>query len=107
MSNSLRSIGRLLARILALTAWTLETVVLGVGAVWRAGLLLAHWRAILGPTLRCARGHASPAFGVFECARCHAPIEGWVFRSCSVCHTSAAWTPCAECGLAIRNPLLT
>lgn len=86
-------------------AWFVVTFWLGVQALWRTGVLLSRVQSVLARHLFCARGHATPAYGVYEC-RCGALVEDWVFARCRVCRQSAGWTPCTTCGLPIKNPLL-
>ncbi len=88
-----------------LAVWVVATVCLGALTLWRFGLVAMRWRHVFGGELRCARGHATPAHGVYEC-RCGALVEDWVFARCRVCGQSAGWTPCSTCGLPIRNPFL-
>lgn len=103
--KDLRTILGLLLAALRLLVWVVVTVWLGAAALIRLGVVAARWRRVFGGSLRCARGHATPAYGVFEC-RCGALVEEWVFAKCPVCGSTAGWTPCTTCGLPIHNPLL-
>lgn len=85
--------------------WVVWTTAIGARALLRFTIVAARWRHVFSSRLHCARGHATPAHGVFEC-RCGALVEDWVFAKCPVCRQSAGWTPCRTCGLPIRNPLL-
>jgi hypothetical protein len=82
-----------------------ETIWLGAMGIWRLGRLLARHRQILGQAVRCPRGHRVATYGVYECG-CGARHEGWVFGRCRVCGESAGWTPCPNCTLPVRSPLL-
>jgi hypothetical protein len=103
--KDLRTILRVMLVLGRLLVWAIVTVWLGAVAVIRLLLVLSRWRRVFGSHLHCARGHATPAYGVFEC-RCGALVEDWVFAKCRVCGSTAGWTPCTSCGLPIRNPLL-
>lgn len=100
---------KLILRVTIATArlvlWFAVTVWLGVMVLWQTGLVVSRWRRVFGRHLPCVRGHATAAYGVYEC-RCGALVEDWVFARCRVCGQSAGWTPCTTCGLPIRNPLL-
>ena len=85
--------------------WIVETFWLGGTALLRAVILLAKYRTIMAEVRPCPRGHAVAMYGLFDC-HCGSRLEGWVFGRCSVCHESAAWTPCPTCGLPVRNPVL-
>lgn len=88
-----------------LLVWFIGTTALGAGALLHFAIVVGRWRLVFGGHLHCARGHVTPAHGVFEC-RCGALVEDWVFAKCLVCRQSAGWTPCTTCGLPIRNPLM-
>ena len=96
---------RIIAACCALVVWVVVTLWLGMRALWQAGMLLSRVHHVFGRHLFCARGHATPAYGVYEC-RCGASVEDWVFARCRVCGQSAGWTPCTTCGLPIKNPLI-
>ena len=85
--------------------WFVVTVWLGARVLWQAGVVVSRWRKVFGRHLHCTRGHATAAYGVYEC-RCGAVVEDWVFARCRVCAQTAGWTPCTSCGLPIKNPLL-
>ena len=85
--------------------WVLGTCWIGSRVVYRAVRLLLRWHLVMAETLPCPRGHRTPAYGVFTCV-CSALVEGWVFTRCSICGQAAGWTPCGECGLPVRNPIL-
>jgi len=102
--RELRTAFRLALGIIGAVGWMFGTVWLGARAVWRLGILMSRWRDIFAESLMCPRGHATDAYGVFEC-RCGAIVEGWVFERCRVCGQNAGWTPCTTCNLPIRNPL--
>jgi len=97
-------VARLLRRMAALAWWVVTTAWLGLVIVIRTTRLLWRIPDYFATTLPCARGHAVPMFGVFDC-RCGAIHEGWAFGRCSVCGESAGWAPCDTCGLPVRNPL--
>lgn len=84
--------------------WIIGTVWLGAAALVLLVTVIGRLRRSLSETLRCPRGHETPAYQVFECA-CGALHEGWAFSECRVCGLSAGWMPCATCGLPIRNPM--
>lgn len=103
--RDLKLILRMLGACAALAGWCVVTAWLGFRALWQLGVVLSRWRQVFGRQLHCPRGHATAAYGVFEC-RCGALVEDWVFARCSVCGQTAGWTPCTTCSLPIRNPLL-
>ena len=87
-----------------LFVFVLTTTWIGHCFLWRQVRRLWAMRILLSETKRCARGHRTPLYGVYEC-RCKAIVEGFVFRRCSVCRAIPSWTPCRKCGLPLRNPL--
>jgi hypothetical protein len=103
--RDLRSLLRLGLDLLTVGFWFLETIWLGGLGLWRIVVLAIRWPDVFAETRLCSRGHATAMYGVFEC-RCGALIEDWVFARCRICGHSAGWTPCTDCGLPIRNPLL-
>lgn len=103
--QDLKLVLRIAAGCCALVVWCVVTFWLGVRALWQATVLLSRMRHVFSRHLFCARGHATPAYGVYEC-RCSALVEDWVFARCRVCRQSAGWTPCTTCGLPIKNPLI-
>ena len=94
----------LLVAFLRAYLWVLATVWLGLLTLLRLLRLLIILPGARRQILRCSRGHATPAYGVYECS-CGAPHEGWAFGRCHVCGQSAGWTPCLECQLPVINPL--
>ncbi len=103
--RDLKSILRVLGACTRVVAWCAVTVWLGMRALWHLGGVACRWQRVLGRELHCPRGHATAAYGVYEC-RCGALVEDWVFARCTVCGQTAGWTPCTTCGLPIHNPLL-
>jgi len=103
--SDLRAVWGLVLTLGRVTMWFAVTVGLGAKALFETARLLTRLRLLYAETLRCPRGHATPAYGVYECT-CRSLHEGWVFGRCRVCGLSAGWTPCAVCGLPVRNPLL-
>jgi len=94
-----------LREVILIGRWIVETIWLGNVEM---GRFLVHARrlpASLRPFGCCPRGHRSPVHNVFQCT-CGAIFEGWAFAHCPVCRQTAGWTPCARCGLPLRNPLL-
>lgn len=102
----LRSAFRLVVGGLRLLVWIGKTVWEGGRAVVGAVRFLARMPSRRAETLPCPRGHQVPAYGVWECATCPATFEGYVFRNCPTCGLGAAWTPCPDCQLPVRNPAL-
>jgi hypothetical protein len=99
-----RFLWKMLRRSFRVLAWFLGALVLGFALVTRAFWATTRLPLLGAETRRCPRGHEVPMFGVYECAGCHAPHEGWVFGACRVCGSSAGWTPCTVCGLPVTNP---
>ena len=87
------------------SGWCIATLFRGLRAFWRLTRLALRWNDIVGEALECPRGHVTPVYGVYECS-CGALHEGWAFSRCVVCGQTAGWTPCTQCGLPVRNPLL-
>ena len=104
LERELKNGWRMAIGLFRIGIWFAATVWLGGKALYRVARLTSRWRAILGQTLRCPRGHVVPMYGVFEC-RCGALHEGWVFGRCRICGQGAGWTPCLTCKLPVRSPL--
>ncbi len=104
MRIALAATPRILRDAWGVTVWTLETLWLGAIGLWRLGRLLRSLRAVLSLRLRCPRGHAVAAYGVWRCG-CGAIIEGWAFRACPLCKGRPDFVPCRRCNLSIRSPL--
>lgn len=102
--GELRKAGGPIGTALGLVAWMLVTLWLGVWACWRGARLASRLPRILSKTLRCPRGHAVPAYGVFICGACRAQFEGHAFASCPACGAVAAYVPCPHCGLSVKDP---
>lgn len=85
--------------------WCVGTLWKGVSAVRAIWFVLSRLPLIRSQVLPCPRRHSVPVYGVFECS-CGAIHEGWAFDLCRVCGQTAGWTPCRECGLPVRNPVL-
>lgn len=103
--RDLKMILRVMLGCLRLMVWCMVTLWLGARALWQVTIVASRWRRIFARELHCGRGHATAAYGVFEC-RCGALVEDWVFARCRVCGQTAGWTPCTTCGLPIQNPLI-
>ena len=84
--------------------WVLVTLWKGVVAILSGVAFLPRLPAYFRSTRRCARGHAVPMYGVYECQTCRGYHEGWAFGKCSVCGETAGWTPCPQCGLPVKHP---
>jgi len=85
--------------------WTLGTLWLGVVASCRGVRIVGRLPLLLSKTLRCPRGHAVPAYGVFSCGTCRAQFEGYAFSPCPSCGGLASYIACPSCGLSVRDPL--
>jgi hypothetical protein len=103
--RELQSALRVLLTAMRIVIWSFGTLWIGWKSIWRAGVLVHRWREINTEVRFCARGHAVPVFGVWDCA-CGSRIEGWAFAACPICHETAAYVPCGVCGLPVKNSLL-
>ena len=103
--RELRTAFGLLRNVTWLALWSLGTMWVGVKSLWRAGVLLLRWKQIGAEVRLCGRRHQVPLYGLWNCG-CGSRFEGWAFARCAICRESAAYVPCPECGLPVRNPFL-
>lgn len=102
LTNAVVDVGMPVVAFLLL-GWLLGLVVLSVWVV-RVGRDIVRLRRAIQPTTKCPAGHEVSQFGQWTCSNCGALSNGWVWK-CTLCGAEAGWTPCAACGLAVRNPL--
>ena len=103
--RELRGAFGLLQNAVSVVLWSFGTMWIGAKSLWRAGVLLFRWRQIGAEVRLCGRRHQVPLYGLWDCG-CGSRFEGWAFARCAICHESAAYVPCHECGLPVRNPFL-
>ena len=104
-AGGVKQLGQPIGLVVGIITWVLGTLWLGSAACWRCVRLARRLPLVFSKTLRCPRGHAVPAYGVFACGGCRARFEGYAFSPCPSCGGLTTFITCTQCGLSVQDPL--